>query len=179
MSQKKEQNAASIETKKENVETENAIPVSIPPDKKIKLPDFLMFESMIGAVLMLVLRSEKYRYLFAGDFEWLIVPPIRFKQFRLFRSKNNEPLAFVSWAHVSESVESRLAAGHTRLSPKEWQSGESLWLMDVIAPFGGAKEILKQLSETEFKNKPIKFTQPKKDGAGFECRLLQDLLKEG
>ncbi|NQY74287.1 MAG: toxin-activating lysine-acyltransferase, partial [Candidatus Margulisbacteria bacterium] len=113
------------------------------------------------------------------DFEWLIIPPIALKQFRLFRQKKqNAPIAFVSWASVSEEVEERLLKGVVKLSPKDWNSGKNLWLIDVISPFASNKEILKQLAETEFKDKEIKVLRPRKDKKGFEGKLLIDALEE-
>ncbi|MBT3333222.1 MAG: toxin-activating lysine-acyltransferase [Rhodospirillaceae bacterium] len=54
-----------------------------------------------------MMRSAPHRHLFVGDLEWLLMPPIACKQFRLWR-RENMPVAFASWALLSDEVEARL-----------------------------------------------------------------------
>jgi len=54
-----------------------------------------------------MMRSAPHRHLFVGDLEWLLLPPIALKQFRLWR-RDNMPVAFASWAMLSDEVEARL-----------------------------------------------------------------------
>jgi cytolysin-activating lysine-acyltransferase len=168
-------------SKNEKNETEN-----LQEERKIdvkptayKVPPVIGLESVIGAAAVLAMRSQNHKHLFSGDFEWLIIPPIALKQFRLFRQKKqNAPIAFVSWASVSDEVEKRLLKGVIKLAPKDWNSGKNLWLIDVISPFVNNKEILKQLAESEFKNTDINVLRPRKDKKGFEGKKLQNALKE-
>ena len=39
----------------------------------------------------------------------------------------------------------------------EWTAGDLPWLIELIAPFGGQEEILKDLSSEIFKDKPFTF----------------------
>ncbi len=55
-------------------------------------------ESVLGTVAYLMMRSPMHRYVFVGDWEWLIMPPVLLRQFRVFRDKDNRPVGFVSWA---------------------------------------------------------------------------------
>ncbi len=36
-------------------------------------------------------------------------------------------------------------AGTSRMRPQDWKSGDRLWVVEVIAPFGGADEMVKDL----------------------------------
>jgi hemolysin-activating ACP:hemolysin acyltransferase len=45
------------------------------------------------------------------------------------------PRAFVSWAYLSEEAETRFLRGD-RLTTQDWMSGDRLWLMDLVAPYG-------------------------------------------
>lgn len=147
-------------------------------NNKIKLPAFISLESALGAVSMLAMKSANHKYLFVSDYEWLVMPPVALKQFVLFRTEKNEPIAFISWASINEDVEKRLLSGSIKLKPQEWNSGDKLYIMDMISPFGIGKEILKQLNEKMFKDKDVRIIRPKKDGKGIESKLLRDVIKE-
>ena len=99
---------------------------------------------LLGAAVWLMLSSGAHKHLFVTDFEWLVVPPILAKQFRLFR-RNNVPVGFISWALLDDEVEARIINGSVKLAPNEWTKGKKLWIIDVIAPFGGGMTCSKTL----------------------------------
>ena len=70
----------------------------------------------------------------------------------------------VLWATVSDEVEANLMAGTTKLRPQDWKSGDKLWVVEVIAPFGGAEEMVKDLKEKVFPTKAVHFLAVNKDG---------------
>ncbi|WP_229596447.1 toxin-activating lysine-acyltransferase [Pseudodesulfovibrio sediminis] len=41
------------------------------------------------------------------------------------------------------------------------------WLVDLVAPFGGGEDILKELRENVFKGQKVKTVQPAQDGSGM------------
>ena len=82
--------------------------------------------------------------------------PVMLKQFRLFYDKD-KPIGVAFWATVSTEVEERLAAGASRLRPQDWKSGDRLWVVEVIAPFGGAEEMVKDLKARVFAERELKF----------------------
>jgi cytolysin-activating lysine-acyltransferase len=146
--------------------------------QKLEIPTFISVESTLGAISILAMKSQTHKYLFLSDYEWLILPAIATKQFALFRGKQNEPVAFISWASVSKQVEKRLTDKTSKLQPADWKSGDNTYIIDIICPFGPSKGLLKQLNEKQFKGKNVKVLQPKKDGAGVEMKLLTDVLAE-
>jgi cytolysin-activating lysine-acyltransferase len=101
-----------------------------------KAPSDLRFSpgaQVVGEIVGLLTQSGAHRHPFLADLEWLVGPPLALRQFRIFRD-DKKPLAVALWASVSDEVEKELIAGRTRLKPNEWKSGESLWLIDLIAP---------------------------------------------
>jgi cytolysin-activating lysine-acyltransferase len=66
--------------------------------------------------------------------------PVQLQHFRLFYGAT-KPIGVASWGKVDE----RLAVETTRLRPQDWKSGERLQVVEVIAPFGGAEEMVKDL----------------------------------
>jgi len=128
--------------------------------KLSKSPHEFLFE-----IFWLLSQSPNHKYMFIADMEWYIMPPFRARQFRIFH-KDGAPIAFACWAYVSDEVEERLRDGSTKLRPEEWRSGENLWLMDIVAPFGGADFVIKELREKVFAGKRVKTWQPAPDGSG-------------
>ncbi len=148
------------------VETGPAAPVSAKPS----------IEEALGAVTWLLMRSVAHKHLFAADFEWLIIPPLQLMQFRIFRD-DKRPLGYVSWALVDETVEARLMQGVTKLAPKDWNSGDRLWIVDVVAPFGGAAKLLEEVQTRVFKDKEAKILRPRANGKGVEAKMLKEFLE--
>lgn len=134
-------------------------------------------ESIFGSVSWLMLQSPAHRYMFISDYEWLVMPALQARQFKIVR-QDNVPIAYVSWAFISEDAENRIKGGAPKLAPHEWSNGDRLWVIDVIAPFGGGLQVLQKLQETDFAGKDVNLLRPRKDGKGMEAALLADVLKE-
>ena len=90
-------------------------------------------------------QSARHKGLFISDLEWLVMPAILLKQFRIFY-KDETPVGLVLWARISDEVEARLTQPNARLQPKDWRSGHTLKIVEVVAPFGGAEELRAQSS---------------------------------
>ncbi len=113
------------------------------------------FVKLLGEVCWLMSRAAHRRHAFLADLEWLVMPPLALAQARLYRNDKGDPIAFVSWAMVSDEVNERLKSGVARLAPPEWRSGPHLWIFDIITPFGGAEEVLKTMQKTVFEGKKV------------------------
>ncbi len=97
----------------------------------------------LAAAITLLLASPPHRHLFIADLEWRLLPAIASGQFRLI-TKDNRPLAFVTWAFLSDEIKERLqdamkqpggASGAGRLKPEEWRSGKNHVIVDFVSPF--------------------------------------------
>jgi len=58
-----------------------------------------------------------------------------------------------------------------RLAPGDWQSGDNLWLIDLVCPFGGTAEAVQQLREQTFKDRAVKSVRQSAAGARFEVGM--------
>lgn len=112
-------------------------------------------DAVLGQAVWLMMRMPQYRHVFLADLEWMVLPAILLKQYRLFHA-DNRVVAFAAWAYLSEAVEQRLQAPNPRLAPADWKSGDRLWLIDLHAPFGHQELALKELRATSFQDKPFK-----------------------
>ena len=99
--------------------------------------------AVLGEIVWLMTQSAEFRQYLVADLEWLAMPPILLRQFRLFYHEGR-PAAAVLYARVSEEVGCRLDAGAPTLRPQDWQSGEKLRVVKTIAPFGGGEAFAKE-----------------------------------
>lgn len=124
----------------------------------------------IVAVLM---RDPNFRNLRLADLEWLVLPPVMAGQFKLGHAATQQeqgilvPMAVAVWARVSAVVDKGLSENldkHVHLRPDQWASGDILWLMAVAGDPRVVPLFLKQLAETEFKDKEVKWRSREADG---------------
>lgn len=147
--------------------------------KQNKTPNYVAMESALGAVCLLLTKAPSFKYLFANEYEWRIIPAIAAGQFALFRNDKNEPIAFVSFASVNEEVEKRFLSGNLKLTPAEWKSGDKLYIVDIISPFAEISEILSQINKGKLKDKEIHILKPNKDKKGGNiATTLKEFLSE-
>ncbi len=118
---------------------------------------------VIGPVVGLMMQSLAHKYVFVSDLEWMVVPALAARQFRLYR-RDGRAVAYASWALVDEHREQRLKAGQVRLAPQEWRCGDRVWLYDIVAPFGGADDIIRDIRENVFPDRPVRTVQISADG---------------
>lgn len=104
--------------------------------------------SALGRIVWLMSLSPQHKHLFLADLEWRVKPPLLLKQCRLVQ-RGGRPLAFVSWALISEEVMKRLQeTPGQRLRPDEWRCGNNLVVIDAVAPFGNAKQTVEEVMRT-------------------------------
>lgn len=120
---------------------------------------------ILGPALWLYARDPAKKFMFVGDIDWALLPPVVLDQCRLY-TKNGLPYAFVTWALVSEAVAARLRSAQPKIAPHEWKCGEEVWIIDAVAPFGQLDETLGELRETVFAGRKV-------------CALLPDPAKPG
>lgn len=103
-----------------------------------------------GEVTWLYGRSALHKSTPVALVERLVLPAILNGQYRLYRRGAN-PVAYVSWAYLSEEVERRFVRAPITLNPEDWKSGERAWLIDFIAPFGDGVWLQRELRNNLFR----------------------------
>jgi cytolysin-activating lysine-acyltransferase len=97
--------------------------------------------------------------MFMADIDWAILPPVILDQCRLY-TKDGIPFAFFTWALVNDAIDQRLRSGTPRIAPHEWQSGQHLWLVDAVTPFGKMEEMIDELRKAQFPDRKISALLP-------------------
>jgi cytolysin-activating lysine-acyltransferase len=128
----------------------------------------------MGPILLLYMQSPHRRYNFVADLEWLLMPPLIRGQCKLYM-KQNYPISFASWAFMSKEAEKRLLGNGGRLRPGDWQSGDRLWIIDLVAPYGGVEDMLRDLRRNEFPDRTIRLVVPDPATGGIRARKIPAL----
>jgi cytolysin-activating lysine-acyltransferase len=99
---------------------------------------------VLGEITWLMTQSPRHKAIALGDLEWLVMPAILLRQFRLFY-KGEQPVGVALWALADDLVAKRIDAGDERLTAVEWKSGTNLRIVELVAPFGGEAEMREQV----------------------------------
>ncbi|MEQ1615542.1 MAG: toxin-activating lysine-acyltransferase [Hyphomicrobiaceae bacterium] len=139
----------------------------------------------LSDIVWLMSQSPLHKQMFIADLEWPAaqaanenepMAPALLQQFRLYYDSGDvknppKPIGVVFWAEVDAEVAGRLAQGVSRLRPQDWKSGAAvpedqrqLWVVEVIAPFGGAEEMVKELKAKVFPAREVRFVKVGADG---------------
>jgi cytolysin-activating lysine-acyltransferase len=128
--------------------------------------------AMFGEVVRLLMRTPQYKGLSLTDLDWLVVPALLSGQVSVATAqfKTNGammPVGVVLWARVSADVDKRLAAQSgeaIRLAPKEWTSGDIVWVAASAGDGRVLSEMLKRLSTKEWAGNEVRIMVRAKDG---------------
>lgn len=126
---------------------------------------------LLGAAIALMMESPFHQHMFLADMKWLLIPPLQLQQFIFFR-KDETPIAFASWALLDSETEARVSKGQMRLKPEEWNKGDRLWIIDIVAPLGAHDDIIKKVKEERFPDQSLNFLQLSNGGKGVTARSL-------
>lgn len=88
--------------------------------------------------------SDIHRELQIRDIDRLIAAPLSLAQYRIWR-EGSRPVAYVSWGYLSSEARDRHLARAGLVKAGDWNSGQELWFMDFIAPFGGITKYIRDL----------------------------------
>jgi len=141
-------------------------------EAKGRMPTARKVSAIFGDVVTLLMRTPQYKGLSLTDLDWLVVPALLSGQVSVAtaQSKTNGvmmPVGAVLWASVSADIDKRLAAqpGEAiRLAPKEWTSGNIVWVAAGAGDGRVLSAMLKRLSTKEWAGKEVRIMVRAKDG---------------
>ncbi|MEL6977357.1 MAG: toxin-activating lysine-acyltransferase [Pseudomonadota bacterium] len=135
----------------------------LPHDQKIQL---------LGELTHLMLCSPLHRGYAVDDIERKFFPAFERKQFRLWRRKD-AMVGLLTWAWLSEEAAARYGALGLLTKEADWTSGEQLWAIDLIAPFGDFPMIASELRRL-FPGQRYHRLRPPKPGRALAPRQFQN-----
>jgi cytolysin-activating lysine-acyltransferase len=101
---------------------------------------------LFGAVLDLTLSSPLHAKWAIEDCYRLFGPPLKLGQCVVLQEEG-EIVAFATYAKLSEEASEAFTHSTRLLRPSDWTSGDKIWLVDCIAPWGHAKVVTKLLRQ--------------------------------
>ncbi|MCR8724457.1 toxin-activating lysine-acyltransferase [Frigidibacter sp. ROC022] len=110
-----------------------------------------------GDMAFLAFRSQRHAEMPLGLLRESIEPPVELGQFRIFRF-DEIPRGVFTWARLSaEAEQAYVTTG--RLDPNDWNSGDRLWIIDLIAPYRGlARGMVRWITQPgNFTDKDFRF----------------------
>lgn len=98
--------------------------------------------AQVGYVVHLLCSTPRRAYRLASLTPW-VLPAIRLRQIEFYFDSRGQPAGYVTWAFLTDQVAQEYATDHDRLLHlSEWNEGEHLWVIDVVAPGGNLRALL-------------------------------------
>ncbi len=101
---------------------------------------------VFGALVFLAAQCPRHRDHSMVQLQRLFLPAVEHQCVRLFQNAEGMPCAALIWARLSSEVSSRMVDGNIPPAPAEWISGDELWFMDILAPFGHGRVVARHLA---------------------------------
>ena len=131
----------------------------------------------MGSALWLWMHSEFHRNFPLHALNGLLLPAIGKGQFILV-TENKKPVFYLSWALFSEEAEARyLSRSLIEIQPQDWDSGDRMWLLDWISPFGHTLQ-MRRLTERLLHNRYCRWAPRKGNSVVREYRGISVLKEE-
>lgn len=106
----------------------------------------------LGTVAWLMLHSELHKSLAIGQLATMYLPAIKSGQY-ILGIENDIAVFYAAWTKLSFEEERKfLIHGPLAITPESWQSGDRVWWMDWIAPFGHSNQAFRHSRHTLWPN---------------------------
>lgn len=90
----------------------------------------------LGSAVWLWMHSRPHRSAPLRLLSTLLLPAIKSGQF-VIASESGKPVFYMSWAALDAGAERRYVQNPPEcMAPEDWASGDRLWILDWVAPFG-------------------------------------------
>ncbi|WP_439471485.1 toxin-activating lysine-acyltransferase [Brevundimonas sp.] len=97
----------------------------------------------LGDAVMLLAATDRRRLSLGSVMVW-VWPAIRLRQIHFLRDAEGRVLGYCTWAFLRPET-ADLLFGEAGEAPDldDWNAGPDLWLIDVVAPFGQVRSLLR------------------------------------
>lgn len=102
--------------------------------------------STYGALSLLASQCPLHSTFLQKTLNKIFLPAIEHNSVRIFWTTDKKPCAALIWARLSDEVSQRMVTENRTPNPSEWNSGDHLWFLDLIAPFGHGKDIARHFA---------------------------------
>ena len=121
---------------------------------------------VLGEILWLYAHSPLHKRLRLFEVEQYVLPAVKHGRYRIYK-RDGMPIGYVGIARLSKEIEDVWVSGKYVLQPDDWVSGDRIWILQFVAPFGDTLAVRKQLwREPELYRKQIWAHRPNRTGPG-------------
>ncbi|MDD5388468.1 MAG: toxin-activating lysine-acyltransferase [Gallionellaceae bacterium] len=129
----------------------------------------------LGSAVWLWMHSGQHRDAPLHTLSVLLLPAIKRRQFILV-AEASQPVFYLSWAELSAEAEQRYLRNSPLLMPEaDWHSGERMWLLDWIAPFGHTRAMSRLLERHLFANRLARALYHRGEESGLRVKTFRGI----
>lgn len=136
---------------------------------------FNVFEAL--GMIVAVAMDSHYSDWSIAEVEQYLVPALKAHQCKVYVDDRNGPAAFVTWALLDDECHQAMLQGKNP-PPDRWRSGENLWFMDIVAPYGDAPRIIRDLQCNVFPDRHAHSVKRSPDGSIVRIKKWRNALAE-
>ncbi|MBW4550802.1 MAG: toxin-activating lysine-acyltransferase [Aphanocapsa sp. GSE-SYN-MK-11-07L] len=109
----------------------------------------------IGYAMLLLAQSPSGATRPISYLQTMLSPAILTEQICFLFDEEGKPVSYLIWAYLAPDVERRILTSFSlELHESEWNEGSSLWIVDLVAPYGHLKHVLRFVRDQLFLNEP-------------------------
>ncbi|MCW8165386.1 toxin-activating lysine-acyltransferase [Verminephrobacter aporrectodeae subsp. tuberculatae] len=128
---------------------------------------------VLGSAVWLWMQSTSHRNLPLHTLPVLLLPAIKSRQF-ILASEAGRPVFYLSWANLDLEAERRYLANSPLLMPEaDWNSGDRMWILDWVAPFGHTRAMNHILKRQFFANRCMRALDHRGNERGLRIRAYR------
>lgn len=129
----------------------------------------------LGAAVWLWMHSPSHREMPLHTLSTLLLPAIKRRQFVL-AAEAGRAVFYLSWANLSPEAERRYLQHHPLCMPEaDWDSGDRMWLLDWIAPFGHSMAMTRLLTRQLLANRLARYLDHRGDQRGLKIKSFRGM----
>lgn len=129
--------------------------------------------AVLGSAIWLWMHSRDHRDAPLHTLSALLLPAIKRRQFILV-AEAGRPVFYLAWANLSREAEQRYLRNSPILMPEEdWDSGERMWILDWVAPFGHTRAMSRLLERHLFANRLARFLYHRGEERGLRIKTFR------
>lgn len=130
---------------------------------------------VLGSVVWLWMYSPSRRNMPLHTLSALLLPAIKRRQF-ILGARPDELCFCLSWANLNLEAEQRYLQQHPALMPDvDWNSGDRMWVLDWVAPFGHTLMANRLLKRQLFANRLGRMLYYRGDERGMKIKPFQGM----
>ena len=104
------------------------------------------YQSDLEIVFYIMSQCTRFKDMRLSGIQRLILPPMRLGQYKIYSDKE-VPIGYASWALLSDELSEGYKNNTYKIKAQDWNSGDNLWLINVLCPKGGGSIVLRRLDK--------------------------------